>query len=455
METIKNVSISELHSFRNHPFKVETNTELCELMRSIEKEGVLVPLLVRTNPYGDGFEVISGHRRKEAALWAGKTEVPVVIRELDDDQAVVAMVDSNLHRENLKPSEKAFAYRMKLEAMKHQGKKVLADDITLAQVEPRSAKKDTRDAFYGAMRSNELLAKQAGESVAQIKRYIRLTNLIPKILDMVDEGKIAFTVAVELSYLKEEEQYELHAIMDLEQCTPSLSQACRLKVMSQHGTLDMDAICMVLEEEKPNQREQIKLRADTLAKYFPEDYTPKQKTDLIEHLLKEWYIQYFPVFSETVGRKMLKSWNKPVPKKRSIFIEDNNGVGRGNGGTGNGNKKNVENSKLRSLILFARSLMILHINDPQPMKGMLKETYEKLELHPYWNVRNYEVKAVNTAIGSFLRKDINVQNENFQNLHDYILYLQTNVTGRRLRNTNFDTLRNIMRTEYPAEQVYF
>lgn len=289
METIKNVSISELHSFRNHPFKVKTNMELCELMRSIEKEGVLVPLLVRTNPYGDGYEVISGHRRKEAALWAGETEVPVVIRELDDDQAVVAMVDSNRHRENLKPSEKAFAYRMKLEAMKHQGKKVLADDITLAQAEPRSTKKDTRDVFYGAMRSNELLAKQAGESVARIKRYIRLTNLIPKILDMVDEGKIAFTVAVELSYLKEEEQYELYAIMDLEQCTPSLSQACRLKVMSQHGTLDMDAICMVLEEEKPNQREQIKLRADALAKYFPEDYTPKQKTDLIEQLLKEWY----------------------------------------------------------------------------------------------------------------------------------------------------------------------
>ena len=174
METIKNVSISELHSFRNHPFKVETNTELCELMRSIEKEGVLVPLLVRTNPYGDGFEVISGHRRKEAALWAGETEVPVVIRELDDDQAVVAMVDSNLHRENLKPSEKAFAYRMKLEAMKHQGKKVLADDITLAQVEPRFAKKEQGDVFYGAMRSNELLAKQAGESVAQIKRYIQI-----------------------------------------------------------------------------------------------------------------------------------------------------------------------------------------------------------------------------------------------------------------------------------------
>ena len=178
METIKNVSISELHSFRNHPFKVETNTELCELMRSIEKEGVLVPLLVRTNPYGGGFEVISGHRRKEAALWAGETEVPVVIRELDDDQAVVAMVDSNLHRENLKLSEKAFAYRMKLEAMKHQGKKVLADDITLDQVEPRFAKKEPGDVFYDAMRSNELLAKQAGESVAQIKRYIPMLSSV-------------------------------------------------------------------------------------------------------------------------------------------------------------------------------------------------------------------------------------------------------------------------------------
>ncbi|MDY5460649.1 MAG: hypothetical protein SPG23_03460 [Agathobacter sp.] len=165
----------------------------------------------------------------------------------------------------------------------------MADDITLAQVEPRFAKKEPGDVFYDAMRSNELLAKQAGESVAQIKRYIRLTNLIPKILDMVDDGKIAFTVAVELSYLKEEEQYDLHAIMDLEQCTPSLSQACRLKVMSQHGTLDMDAICMVLEEEKPNQRELIKFRADASTKYFPKDYTPKQKTELIEQLLKEWY----------------------------------------------------------------------------------------------------------------------------------------------------------------------
>ena len=251
METIRNVEINQLHDFKNHPFKVEVNTELCELMKSIEKEGVLVPLLVRTNPYGDGYEVISGHRRKEAAIWAGETKVPVVIRELDDDQAVVAMVDSNLHRENLKPSEKAFAYKMKLNAMKHQGKHL--------------------------------------DSVAQIKRYIRLTKLIPKILDMVDDGKIAFTIAVELSYLSENEQYELHAVMDLEQCTPSLSQANRMKRISQSGKLDMDAIYSILEEEKPNQREQIKICASTLEEYFPDDFTPKQKVELIERLVKEWH----------------------------------------------------------------------------------------------------------------------------------------------------------------------
>ena len=287
-EKVVEIELERLRGFENHPFKVRADSQMIELQESIKKYGILNPLIVR--PKKDGcYEIISGHRRKEATIWAGETEVPIVIRELDDDQAVVAMVDSNLHRENLKPSEKAFAYRMKLDAMKHQGKKVSAEDITLAQVEPRFAQKEQGDVVPGTMRSNELLTKQVGESVAQIKRYIRLTSLIPKILDMVDEGKIAFTLAVELSYLKEEEQYELHAIMDLEQCTPSLSQACRLKVMSQHGTLDMDGICMVLEEEKPNQREQIKFRADLLAKYFPEDYTPKQKTDLIEQLLKEWY----------------------------------------------------------------------------------------------------------------------------------------------------------------------
>lgn len=269
---IIHVPIGQLHDFRGHPFKVERDMALFELMQSIGKEGVIVPALVRPNPYGEGYEMIAGHRRKEACLWAGIGEMPVVVRNLDDNQAVIAMVDSNLQREYLKPSEKAFAYKMKLEAMKHQGKR---EDIdTLSQV---------------GTRSDELLAKQVGESRNQIARYIRLTNLIPKVLDMVDEGKIAFTVAVELSYLTEEEQYELHAVMDMEQCTPSLSQANRIKRMSQSGKLDMDAIFSVLSQEKPNQREQIRIRADTLADYFPQDFTMEQKVKVIQRLVKEWY----------------------------------------------------------------------------------------------------------------------------------------------------------------------
>ena len=278
-ESATDIEISRIHSFANHPFKVEENTELCELMRSIETEGVLVPLLARPNPNGEGYELISGHRRKAACAWAGVTDVPVVVRDLDDNQAVITMVDSNLQREHIKPSEKAYAYKMKLEAMNRQGQRT---DITSAQVEPKSGLLE---------RSNELLAKQVGESVAQIKRYVRLTNLIPKILDMVDDGKIAFTIAVELSYLKEEEQYELHAVMDLEQCTPSLSQANRMKRMSQSGELDMDMMYEVLGEEKPNQREQIKINADSLSKYFPPDFTPKQKVELIEQLVKDWHEQ--------------------------------------------------------------------------------------------------------------------------------------------------------------------
>lgn len=279
MDEIKLLNLNQLHDFANLPFKVEENTELCELMRSIETEGVLVPLLARPNPNGEGYELISGHRRKAACAWAGVTDVPVVVRDLDDNQAVITMVDSNLQREHIKPSEKAYAYKMKLEAMNRQGQRT---DITSAQVEPKSGLLE---------RSNELLAKQVGESVAQIKRYVRLTNLIPKILDMVDDGKIAFTIAVELSYLKEEEQYELHAVMDLEQCTPSLSQANRMKRMSQSGELDMDMMYEVLGEEKPNQREQIKINADSLSKYFPPDFTPKQKVELIEQLVKDWHEQ--------------------------------------------------------------------------------------------------------------------------------------------------------------------
>lgn len=311
---IKIVPIAELQDFEGHPFKVENDMALFELMQSIEKEGVIVPALARPKA-GGGYELIAGHRRKAACKWAGIDVMPVVIRDLDDNQAVIAMVDSNLQREHLKPSEKAFAYKMKLEAMKRQGARTdltfcqVGEKLTLDQVgtklenptlqthsltsghdaDGRGMLLQDKSVEDAIIRSNQALAMQTGESQRQISRYIRLTNLIPKLLDMVDEGKIAFTIAVELSYLTEEQQYELYEVMDMEQCTPSLSQANRMKRMSQSGELDMDGMFLILEQEKPNQREQIKLRADTLAKYFPEDYTPKQKTDLIERLVKEWY----------------------------------------------------------------------------------------------------------------------------------------------------------------------
>ena len=318
---IKTVPIADLHDFEGHPFKVENDMALFELMQSIEKEGVIVPALARPRAEG-GYELIAGHRRKAASKWAGLDVMPVVIRELDNNQAVIAMVDSNLQREHLKPSEKAFAYKMKLEAMKRQGART---DLTSSQLGKKSTSSQvgtetseqvesknnnpTMKAYslktdYDAngswgitqgevissnMRSDEILAKQVGENRMTIQRYIRLTNLIPKLLDMVDEGKIAFTIAVELSYLTEEQQYELYEVMDMEQCTPSLSQANRIKRMSQSGELDMDVMFLILEQEKPNQREQIKLRADAVEKYFPEGYTSKQKTELIEKLLMEWH----------------------------------------------------------------------------------------------------------------------------------------------------------------------
>ena len=327
---IRMIPLSELHDFNGHPFKVENDMALFELMQSIEKEGVVVPALARPREDG-GYELIAGHRRKAACKWAGLNCMPVVVRDLDDNQAVIAMVDSNLQREHLKPSEKAFAYKMKLEAMKRQGARTdltfcqVGEKITSSQVGKKlsssqivtgtSDQDGTKlenptmkiyplqsghdevgnwiiqqdEITERAIISNEALAKQMGESRMTIQRYIRLTNLILKLLDMVDDGKIAFTIAVELSYLTEEQQYELYEVMEVEQCTPSLSQANRMKRMSQSGNLDMDAMFSILEQEKPNQREQIKLRADSVAKYFPEDYTPKQKTDLIEQLLKEWY----------------------------------------------------------------------------------------------------------------------------------------------------------------------
>ncbi len=270
---IRMIPLEELQDFEGHPFKVENDMALFELMLSIEKEGVIVPALARPKADG-GYELIAGHRRKAACKWAGLDSMPVVIRDLDDNQAVIAMVDSNLQREHLKPSEKAFAYKMKLEAIKKQGART---DLTSSQVVTETSdqvgpKLDNPTLVTHGLasnydsegkwsvvqkgtnadcniRSNELLARQVGESVNQIKRYICLTNLIPKVLDMVDEGKIAFTIAVELSFLTEEQQYELYEVMDEEQCTPSLSQANRMKRMSQSGRQKM------LQKRKKSERQ--------------------------------------------------------------------------------------------------------------------------------------------------------------------------------------------------------
>ena len=312
-EKVVEIEIERLRDFKNHPFKVQADSQMKELQESIKKYGILNPLIVRPRPEGF-YEIISGHRRKYAAQQLKYTKVPVIIRYMLDEDAIISMIDANLQRERISPSEKAFAYKMKLEAMKRQGARTdLTSSKTVTetsdQVGPKldnptlvthglASNYDSEGKWSVVqketntdcnIRSNELLARQVGESVNQIKRYIRLTNLIPKVLDMVDEGKIAFTIAVELSFLTEEQQYELYEVMDEEQCTPSLSQANRMKRMSQSGNLDMDAMFSILEQEKPNQREQIKIRADLVAKYFPEDFTPKQKTDLIEKLLKEWY----------------------------------------------------------------------------------------------------------------------------------------------------------------------
>ena len=308
-----NVKISELHEFKEHPFRVEHDMQLFELSRSIEEKGVLVPLIVRTNPDGEGYEIIAGHRRKAACEWAGVDTVPVMVMQMDDAEATIAMIDSNLQREHIRPSEKAFAYKMKLEAMKQQGKRndLFREEATLSPVgtklENPTLELNQLVCSYDDLgkwqlgsqqlekeqpkvRTDEMLARQIGESRNQIARYIRLTNLIPKILDMVDEEKLAFRSAVELSYLSEEEQYELHAVIELEQVIPSLSQANRMKRMSQSGKLDMDMIYEILGEEKPNQREKLKIYSDTLEGYFPSDFTPKQKVELIQTLVKEWHL---------------------------------------------------------------------------------------------------------------------------------------------------------------------
>ena len=274
-EKVQEIPLGELHPFRNHPFKVKDDAAMQDTVDSVREYGVLVPAIARPDPDG-GYELIAGHRRHHASELAGKETMPVIIRDLDDDAATIIMVDSNLQREELLPSERAFAYKMKLEAMKHQGERL---DLTSAQV---GRKLENRE-------SCEILAEQVGQSRNQISRFIRLTELIPTLLDMVDERKIAFNPAVELSYLKKEEQTLLLGAMDSEQATPSLSQAQRLKKFSQQKMLSLDVMRAVMSEEKKTDLDRVTLKNETLRKYFPKSYTPKQMEDTIIKLLEGWY----------------------------------------------------------------------------------------------------------------------------------------------------------------------
>lgn len=271
-EKVQEIPLGELHPFRNHPFKVKDDAAMQDTVESVREYGVLVPAIARPDPDG-GYELIAGHRRHHASELAGKETMPVIVRDLDDDAATIIMVDSNLQREELLPSERAFAYKMKLEALKHQGART---DLTSSQVGTR-------------LRADELIAQQSGESRNQIQRFIRLTELIPTLLDMVDERKIALNPAVELSYLKKEEQTLLLEAMDSEQATPSLSQAQRLKKFSQQKMLSLDVMRAVMSEEKKNDLDRVTLKNETLRKYFPKSYTPKQMEDTIIKLLEGWY----------------------------------------------------------------------------------------------------------------------------------------------------------------------
>ena len=266
--------LSDLHPFEGHPFKVLDDELMEQTEESIRQIGEVSPLIVRPDPEG-GFEILSGHRRLHAAQLAGLETVPVIVKEMDDDAAIIFMVDSNLQRENILPSERAFSYKMKLEAMKHQGER---GDLTSGQVGQKSIGTVSRD----------IVAEQAGDSSRNVQRFIRLTNLIPEILDMVDEKKIAFNPAVELSYLKMSEQKEFLEAMDYAQASPSLSQAQRLKKLSQEGGCTLDAMCEVMNEIKKDELDHVTIKNEVLRKYFPKSYTPKQMQDTIIRLLEKW-----------------------------------------------------------------------------------------------------------------------------------------------------------------------
>lgn len=273
-ERVQSLPLDKMEPFPNHPFKVIDDDKMLETVESIKERGVLVPILVR--PKNDGnFEIVSGHRRHHASQLAGLTEIPAIVREMDDDTAILLMVDSNLQREELLPSEKAFAYKMKLDAMKRQGQRT---DLTSAQIGRKFDGKESR----------ELLAEQVGESRNQISRFIRLTNLVPDLLDRVDNKTMAFNAAVEVSYLTEPEQLMLCDAIEREACTPNLSQAKRLKQYSQDGKLDENVIDAIMTEEKPIE-DKLVLKGDVLAKYFPRTYTPSQKQKIIVKLLEDWH----------------------------------------------------------------------------------------------------------------------------------------------------------------------
>ena len=266
-EQVQEISVCDLHSFRNHPFQVKDDESLQALCDSIREYGILSPLLAR--PADDGFEIVSGHRRKAAALRLGLDRLPVLVRDMSDDEAVILMVDSNIQRENLLPSEKAFAYKMKLDALKHQGR-ATSDRV-------------------GQKLSVEVVGEQTNESKTQVQRYIRLTNLAKPILDMVDQQRIAFSPAVELSYLTRQEQAELWDLMQSEDCTPSLSQAIRMKKLSQQVKLTPEVMFSILTEEKPNQKEQVRIKTESLRKYFPKSYSAEQMEQAILKLLENQY----------------------------------------------------------------------------------------------------------------------------------------------------------------------
>ena len=271
-EKVQEIPLEELHPFAHHPFKVLDDDRMKDTADSIREYGVLVPAIARPRPDG-GYELIAGHRRKRGCELAGLKTMPVIVRELDDDAAIIIMIDSNIQRENILPSERAFAYQMKLEALKHQG---LRSDLTSVQVGQK-------------LNARAVIAKEAGESAVQVQRFIRLTNLIPALLDMVDNKKIAFNPAVELSYLTQEEQGKLVDTMESEQATPSLSQAQRLKKFSQEGKLTEESMLAIMSEEKKPEIGRVTLGTDTLRKYFPTNWTPKQMEDQILKLLNNWY----------------------------------------------------------------------------------------------------------------------------------------------------------------------